>query len=74
MTKVQVKYSLSHQIDETVMDRIAAAHGVFGLTHVRLLPSQEDIQVEYDASRLTREQVLAALFRAGIPAQPLREL
>jgi len=73
MTKVQIQYSLSHEIDETVMDRIAAAHGIYGLTHIRLLPSLKDIEVEYDASRLTREQVLAAMFRAGIPVQPPQE-
>ncbi|MBL8295861.1 MAG: hypothetical protein JNN08_28720 [Bryobacterales bacterium] len=73
MTKVQIQYSLSHEIDETVMDRIAAAHGTYGLTHIRLLPSLKDIAVEYDASRLTGEQVLAALFRAGIPVKPPQE-
>jgi len=55
------------------MERIAAAHGIFGLTHVRLLASLREIHVEYDASRLTPEQVLAALHRAGIPAEPPKE-
>lgn len=73
MTKIEIQYALSRPVDETVMERIAAAHGIFGLTHVRLLPSLKEIHVEYDASRLTREQVLAALHRAGIPAEPPKE-
>jgi copper chaperone CopZ len=56
-------------LDETLLERIAAAHGIYGLTHVKVLPSLSEIQVEYDASRLTPEQVRAALLRAGIPIQ-----
>jgi copper chaperone CopZ len=69
MTKVQTRYVLSRSLDETLMERIAAAHGIYGLTHVKVLPSLTEIQVEYDASRLTPEQVRAALLRAGIPIQ-----
>jgi len=73
MTKIEIQYALSRPVDDIVMERIAAAHGIFGLTHVRLLASLREIHVEYDASRLTPEQVLAALHRAGIPAEPPKE-
>lgn len=73
MTKIEIQYALARPVDAVIMERIAAAHGIFGLTHVRLLPSLQEIQVEYDASRLTREQVVAALHRAGIPAKPPTE-
>lgn len=69
MTKVQTRYVLARSLDETLLERIAAAHGIYGLTHVKVLPSLSEIQVEYDASRLTPEQVRAALLRAGIPIQ-----
>lgn len=69
MTKVQTRYVLARSLDEKLMERIAAAHGIYGLTHVKVLPSLTEIQVEYDASRLTPEQVRAALLRAGIPIQ-----
>jgi copper chaperone CopZ len=68
MTKVLLRYRLLRPLDETLMQSIAAAHGVYGIHSVKLAPSLDEITVEYDASRLTPEQVEAALHRAGIPA------
>jgi copper chaperone CopZ len=67
MTKVLLRYRLLRPLDETVMERIAAAHSIYGIHSVRLAPSLDSITVEYDASRLTPEEVEAALHRAGIP-------
>ncbi len=53
------------------MRRIAEAHSIYGILRVRLEYSQEGITVEYDASRLTREQVEAALRRAGLAVRPV---
>jgi hypothetical protein len=66
MAKVKLYFDLVRPLDETLMQRIAAAHGIYGLVRVRLAPSLDQIEVEYDASRLTEEQVEAALHRAGI--------
>jgi len=68
MTKVALRYRLLKPLDETLMQRIARAHAIYGLLAVRPAPSLEELTVEYDASRLTPEQVEAALHRAGIPA------
>ena len=67
MTKVQLSFGLTRSLDEQLMGRIANAHSIYGLHLVRVAPSLDQLHVEYDASRLTREQVEAALRSAGIP-------
>ncbi|MFN7925848.1 MAG: hypothetical protein U0Q16_37450 [Bryobacteraceae bacterium] len=69
MTKVQLHYSLTRPLDDALMQRIAEAPRLFGLTRVQLAPSLSELLVEYDASRLTLAQVEAALHQAGLPAQ-----
>ncbi len=68
MTKVETRYELTKAVDEELMERIADAHGLFGLTRVSLAPSMKELTVGFDASRLTLAQVDSALHRAGIPA------
>jgi hypothetical protein len=70
MTKVQLRYELLRPLDETLMKRISDAHGIYGFQRITVEPSLDHIQVEYDASRLTRPKVEAELHRAGIPARP----
>jgi len=67
MTKVALRYRLLKPLDETLFERIARAHAIYGMLAVRPAPSLDEITVEYDASRLTPQQVEAALHRAGIP-------
>lgn len=67
MTKVLLRFRLLRPLDDTLMERIAAAHSIYGFHAVRLAPSLDAITVEYDASRLTPQGVEAALHRAGIP-------
>ena len=67
MTKVQLRFALARALDEPLMERISNAHSIYGLHHVMLAPGLDEIQVEYDASRLSVEQVEAALRSAGIP-------
>jgi hypothetical protein len=67
MTKVLLQYRLLRPLDETLMQRIAGAHSVYGMHRIQVAPSLDQITVEYDASRLTESQVEAALHRRGIP-------
>ena len=60
-------FGLARPLDEQLMERVANAHSIYGLQHVMLMPSLDQVIVEYDASRLTLDQVEAALRRAGIP-------
>jgi allophanate hydrolase subunit 1 len=67
MTTVQIQYDLTRPLDETLMARIAAAHALYGISRIQLGPSFDSLTVEYDASRLTANEVEAALYRFGIP-------
>jgi hypothetical protein len=67
MTKVQIRFRLERPLDEQLMPRIASAHSIYGIMRVRVVPSTEEIVVDYDASRLRTEDVGAALKRGGIP-------
>jgi hypothetical protein len=62
-------------VHERVEDytNIAAIHSVYGMVRVQLAPSLGKITVDYDASRLMKKDVEAALGRYGIPiASPTR--
>jgi len=67
MTKVQIRFRLDRPLDEQLMPCIASAHSIYGIMRVQVVPSTEEIVVDYDASRLRTEDVGAALKRGGIP-------
>lgn len=69
MTKVQLVYDLLRPLDEALLERIAAVHGVYGMTRVQVGPGEDHLLVEWDASRLTEPQVEATLHRFGIPVR-----
>ena len=67
MTKVTLHYDLARKLTEEDYANIAAVHSVYGMVRVRLAPSLDKITVDYDASRLMKKDVEAALARHGIP-------
>ncbi|MBM3775850.1 MAG: hypothetical protein FJW37_11915 [Acidobacteria bacterium] len=67
MTKVELAFALSRPIDEPLLARIAAAHGVYGILRIHVEPGGELLRVEYDASRLRPAEVEAVLTRRGVP-------
>jgi hypothetical protein len=69
MTKILLEFELTGPLDGDLLERISAAHGIYGLLRLKLAPQLDRVTVEYDASRLTPSQVEAALHRAGIPAR-----
>lgn len=68
MTKVVTHFTLTHPLDEQLMERISDAHAKLGFQRVQLTHDLKEVVVEWDASRLTQAQVDAVLHRAGIPA------
>lgn len=72
MTKVQVRFRLLKPLDEVLLERISDAHSIYGISQVKLDPAQDGISVEYDASRLKRYEVEAALKSAGLPVGPVQ--
>lgn len=69
MTKILLAYDLVRPFTEDDTKAIAAIHGYYGFNRVKLAPTLDKIEVEYDASRLTEKDVEAALVRFGIPVK-----
>jgi hypothetical protein len=69
MTRVQARYELTKPIDDSMMEMIDRAHGIYGIEMVKLDPNQTSLTVEYDASRLTRNDVDHALSASGLPTK-----
>lgn len=69
MTKVQIRFRLERPLDEQMMPQLAASHSIYGIMRAEVMPSTQEIIVDYDASRLRTQDVGAALKRAGIPVE-----
>lgn len=67
MTKVQLSFKLSRPLEDTDLRQIARVHAVFGMLATRVLPSGDELLVEYDASRLTPKEVQGTLTAHGLP-------
>ena len=67
MTKVDVSFKLSRALTDPELDSLARVHAVYGMLVVRLLPSGDELFVEYDASRLSPKEVRGTLEQHGIP-------
>ena len=66
MTKVQTAFNLSHELSDRELKSLSRLHAVYGFLAARILPSNE-LFVEYDASRLTSDDVRGSIERHGIP-------
>jgi hypothetical protein len=69
MTKVQIRFRLQKPLDDTLATRIADAHSLYGIHHVKLAPTLDVLTVEYDASRLSAAEVEAALEMEGLAVE-----
>jgi len=67
MTKVQIRFRLQKALDDATLPHLAAAHAIYGIQKLKLSPSLDSVEVEYDATRLQRADVLQALSAAGVP-------
>jgi hypothetical protein len=69
MTKVLLEFELTCPLTAGHLQRISDAHGWYGMHRITIAPSSDRLTVEYDASRLTPEQVESGLHRAGLPVR-----
>ena len=69
MTKVQTEYELVRPLADADASRVADVHSWYGILRVQPAPSLDKLAVEYDASRLTEQDVEAVLHRFGLPIQ-----
>ena len=67
MTKVTLHYELSRPLSDVDLENIAKVHSVYGIARVQVAPTLDEIMVDYDASRLMKQDVEAVLARHGIP-------
>lgn len=68
MTKVQTRFELARPIEDDFAC-IGKANSVYGINRVTIAPSLDAIVVDYDASRLTLNDLRAALVRSGVPVK-----
>jgi len=67
MTKVDTTFKLSRPLTDEELKSISRVHAVYGMLTVRLLPTGDELFVEYDASRLSPKDVRGTLEQRGIP-------
>lgn len=67
MTKVQLHYELNRPLSDADEKAVRDVHSTYGIQHVHIAPSLDKLDVEYDASRLTEQDVEAVLARHGLP-------
>jgi hypothetical protein len=70
MTKVQNTYKLSRPLVEADAENLKRVHSIYGIYFVRLNPTASELLVEYDASRLTPQDLQATLEQHGLPIVP----
>jgi hypothetical protein len=67
MTKVDATFKLGRPLTGEELKSLARVHAVYGMLTVRLLPHGDELFVEYDASRLSLNEVRGTLEQHGIP-------
>ena len=67
MTKVTLHYDLARPLEDEDFENIARIHATYGMSRVQPGPGQNQLTVDYDASRLMRKDVEAVLTGHAIP-------
>ena len=67
MTKVDIRFKLQAPLTPAQLARLAETRGVYGILELDLDEAAGTLAVEYDASRLTAQEVEGVLRRAGLP-------
>jgi hypothetical protein len=67
MTKVTLHYDLLRPLADDELSNIANVHSRYGIERVQMAKSRDRITVDYDASRMMKDDVEATLTRFGIP-------
>ena len=69
MTKVTLHYDLERPLAGEDLDNIANIHATYGIVRVQVAPSLDKLVVDYDASRMMKQDVEATLHRFGLPVR-----
>jgi hypothetical protein len=68
MTLLKTRYRLMKRLGPRELERLGRLSTVYGILSLAL--EDQDLVVEYDASRLHEAEVLAAVRGAGVSVQP----
>ncbi len=69
MTKVQIRFALEAPLAESQFAQLSDLHKIYGILRVLPATNQDELLVEYDASRVSVKDVGAALRRASLPVR-----
>jgi hypothetical protein len=69
VTKVQIHLRLQKPLDDASLSHLAAANAIYGIQKLKLAPTLDALDVEYDATRLKTVDVVNALSAAGVPVK-----
>jgi hypothetical protein len=67
VTKIQLRYPLLRSLTDRDAEGISRAHAHYGFQRIDLSPTLDSLAVEYDASRLSEQDVEHALVHYGLP-------
>lgn len=67
MTTVQTEYNLIRKVDDNDAEAIGNVYSYYGFHKIRIAPSLDRITVDYDASRMSPDDVSSVLVRFGVP-------
>lgn len=69
MTKVELHFRVVGTLDDAKLESLADNYAKYGFNRIRLSPDLSSLTVDYDATRLTPEEVSAILRRSGLPVE-----
>lgn len=67
MTKVTLHYDLARPLTEPELGSVADLPSIFGIARVQVAPTLDKIIVDYDGSRMMKDDVDSVLHRHGLP-------
>jgi hypothetical protein len=67
MTKLKTAYRLSRPLAAEDLNNISRLYAVYGVFAIKLSKSLDELNVEYDASRLTEADLRVTLEQHGLP-------
>jgi hypothetical protein len=70
VTKVQLRLQLQRPLDDAALANLAATNSIYGIQRLRVAPTLDAVDVEYDATRLKPADVVNVLSSAGVPVAP----
>jgi hypothetical protein len=68
MTFLKTRYRMTKRLSPRELERLSRVSTVYGIRALAI--EDQDLVVEYDASRLHEAEVLAAIRSAGVSVQP----